>query len=375
MIEPHFRRHLAAILLCLVWPIQTLTHGQDASVLSPPSLDAKTADAWAGLVLKGIDSEFPNKPSVVYAHAEQVVTPREMFPAFYGCFDWHSSVHGHWLLTRLVRLFPEMESASRIRAALSEHLTKEHIQQETEFFRRDEQKAFERMYGWAWYLRLVMELEAWDDADAKIWRENCRPLEELLVARTKAYLPLLEFPIRTGEHPDTAFALGQILDYARMTKDTSLERLVIERAREFYGNDENYPVQYEPSGQDFFSSAWNEADLMRRVLSEAEFESWLTQFLPKLQTQLVDGTIKPVQVSDLTDGKLVHLAGLNLHRAWCMRWVVSSLAKSNPLRRAIHQSADAHLTAGLAYINSGHYEGDHWMATFGLYALTSPADR
>ncbi len=337
--------------------------------ISMNRLDASTAEQWGQLVLRGVDTEFPNKLALVYSNADQIKTPREHFPAFFGSFDWHSSVHGHWVLVRLLKQYPSIESAPRIRQVLVEHLTAENLQREADFFARDEQKTFERMYGWAWLLRLTLELNDWDDPDAVLWRKHLRPLEQVLVKRIEAYLPLLKFPIRTGEHPDTAFALGQIVDYARAMKLVQLEQLVVERARAYYRADVDYPVQYEPSGQDFFSSCWNEADLLRRVLPQAEFLEWLEAFLPRLATQLTDGTIAPVVVSDPSDGKLVHLAGLNLHRAWCMRSVAQALPAEHALRSPLLSSAEAHLVAGLQYINSGHYEGDHWLATFGLYAI------
>lgn len=345
---------------------------QDVADQSPVTLDAGVASAWAKLVLKGIDQEYPNKPSVVLSGPDSVVAPRAMFPAFYGCFDWHSSVHGHWVLVRLLRMHPDLPEAAEIRAGLNEHFSAVNLQGEADFFSRDEHKSFERMYGWAWFLRLVIELEQSDDPDFKKWRVNMRPLEDVLAGRIMAYLPLLEFPVRTGEHPDTGFALGQILDYARQRNLDELEKLAVERACRYYLADESYPVNYEPSGQDFFSSCWNEADLMRRVLGPEEYRQWFRKFLPHLDRQLVDGTIRPVPVSDVTDGKLVHLAGLNLHRAWCLRSVGLSLPEGDPLRQALLASAGEHLAAGLKYVNSGHYEGDHWLATFALYASTMP---
>lgn len=345
----------------------------ESTIEGSNTLTAATANSWANLVLKGVDTEFPNKMPVTYISKEQIRSPRENFPAFYGCYDWHSSVHGHWLLARLLKRFPEMESAPRIRRVLSRHLSEDKLRQEALFFSRDEQKTFERMYGWSWYLRLVMELDDWDDPDARNWRSNLRPLETVFVDRVLAYLPLLTFPIRTGQHTDTGFALGQVLDYARSMHHTELEKLVLRRAKEFYASDVRYPVQYEPSGHDFFSSCWNEADLMRRVLSPKEFERWLARFVPDLASQLDDGTISPVPVSDMTDPKLVHLAGLNLNRAWCLRSVANALTTTNPLHRPLTKSAERHLADGLAYINSGHYEGDHWLATFGLYAITNVA--
>ncbi|MCC9644238.1 DUF2891 domain-containing protein [Rhodopirellula sp. JC740] len=374
--DPFFRQLFSTLLLGSVMTVPAWTQSPDGnqSVEQDSNativLTSEMADQWAELVLHGVDTEFPNKLSLVYSNADQIGTPKEHFPAFYGCFDWHSSVHGHWVLVRLLKLHPEMESASRIRATLSRHLKKENLEQETEFFARDENKTFERMYGWAWFLRLAMELETFEDDDAKRWRASLAPLESLLVQRIQAYLPLLTFPIRTGQHPDTGFALGQVLDYAKLHGLTDLEALVVERATDFYSKDVAYPLAYEPSGHDFFSSGWNEADLMRRVLPAPEFANWLTKLMPDLVRQLGDGTVAPVGVSDLTDGKLVHLAGLNLNRAWCLQSVAEHLPDSDPRVPLLRRSAADHLTAGLSYINSGHYEGDHWLATFGLYTIS-----
>ncbi|WP_404308402.1 DUF2891 domain-containing protein [Neorhodopirellula lusitana] len=342
---------------------------EQSALLSHDFLDDLTANDWARLVLKGVGTEFPNKLSLVYSSENQIKTPREHFPAFFGSFDWHSSVHGHWVLVRLLKEYPSIESAQQIRDVLDRHLSAENLQREADFFSQDEQKSFERMYGWAWFLRLTMELDNWQDADATRWRENLRPLEDVLVSRTEAYLPLLTYPIRIGQHTDTSFALGQILDYARAKQQVKLERLVVERSRAFYGSDTDYPVHYEPSGHDFFSSCWNEADLMRRVLPADQFEAWLSSFVPHAASQLTDGTIAPVDVSDVSDPKIVHLAGLNLSRAWCLQSVASALREDHPLRQPLITAAKLHLNAGMKYINSGHYEGDHWLATFGLYAI------
>ncbi len=328
-----------------------------------------TAEEWGELVLKGVDTEFPTKLSLVYTNEKQISRPQSHFPAFFGCFDWHSSVHGHWVLVRLLKRYPQIHNADRLRTALANHFTADKLGKEAEFFARDEQKSFERMYGWAWLLRLVMELDSWEDTDAKVWRQNLIPLENVLVGRITDYLPRLNYPIRTGQHTDTAFALGQIFDYAVAMENNQLERLVKSRASDFYESDVAYPVHYEPSGHDFFSSCWNEADLMRRVLPQQQFGVWLSKFLPNLLKQLADGTITPVVVSDVTDPKIVHLAGLNLSRAWCLQSVAAALPKQNAIASALSTSAQQHLIAGLQYINSGHYEGDHWLATFGLYAV------
>lgn len=340
-------------------------------------LDVTTADQWAALVLKSADQEFPNKLSVVYSEATEIATPREMFPAFFGCFDWHSSVHGHWLLAKLVSEFPKMQSASKIESLLQSHLTEAAINKEAEFFAPEHRKSFERMYGWVWYLKLVSEIDALATASdaastvttidyAKI-RENLRPLETLLLKRIDDYLPKLTFPIRSGEHPDTAFALGQIFDYAVAQQNEGLAELVRSKAIQFYRDDVDYPIVYEPSGQDFFSPAWNEADLMRRVLGADEFQIWFRQFLPSLETQLRN-VVVPVEVSDQSDGKLVHLAGLNFNRSWCMVGVASALPPHASIRNQLLESADKHRIAGLKYVNSGDYAGDHWLATFALYA-------
>lgn len=337
------------------------------------SIDTDTASRWAQLVLKGIDTEFPTKMTLVYTDPEQIRRPRDAFPAFYGSFDWHSSVHGHWLLVRLMRTFPDLPESSRIRSVLDRHLSAENLKKEATFFGLDEQKTFERMYGWSWYLRFVMELDSFDTPHATRWRENAKPLEDVLVSRIIHYLPLLTYPIRTGQHTDTGFALGQIIDYARFFGNRELESLAVRRAKHFYEDDTHYPLQYEPSGHDFFSSGWNEADLMRRVLKQDQFVQWFGKFVPEIAKQLGDGTVQPVQVSDITDGKLVHLAGLNLNRAWCMRAIAESLPTRHELKAKLTDSANRHQSAGLGYINSGSYEGDHWLATFGLYAATQTA--
>ena len=230
-------------------------------------LSPEQASALAALALAGLDREYPNKPSNVLGSAASVVPPRDVFPAFFGCFDWHSSVHGHWLLVRILRDYPDLPEGAAIRRRLAEHFTADKLAKEAAFFADDLNKSYERMYGWAWLFRLVAELHTWDDPDARQWRAHLQPLEEVLVRRCQAYLPLLSFPIRTGEHPDTGFALAQTLDYARTVGNEELEKLLVDRARTYFLADRDYPVRYEPSGQDFFSSGWNEADLMRRILT------------------------------------------------------------------------------------------------------------
>ncbi len=330
-------------------------------------LTSQQVVAFANLALKGIHTEYPNKPSNVVVDDASVQTPKQLHPAFYGCFDWHSSVHGHWMLVRLLKDYPGNESEKEIRRKLAVSLTKENLEAEKKYFDQKHNKSFERMYGWAWYFRLVAELETWDDPQGKEWREHLRPLEELLVQRVKDYLPLLSYPIRTGVHPDVGFALGQTLDYANIVGNQNLVELIKKRAKDYYLADTNYPTKYEPSGQDFFSSCLNEADLMRRVLNAEEFSKWFDGFLPNLKNGEGGNLLIPVTVSDVTDGKIVHLAGLDLSRGWCMKGIASVLADNDPRKKLLLQSADEHAAMGFKYVFSGHYEGEHWLATFAIY--------
>jgi hypothetical protein len=325
---------------------------------------------FAQLALKGIASEYPNKPNDVLNDATEVMSPRELHPAFFGCFDWHSSVHMHWSLVRLLKQYPEHELANDIRTALATNLTKENLLQELAYFEKDHHKSFERTYGWAWYLRLVSELHTWDDSQGKQWREHLRPLEQLLVKRTIDYLPKLSYPVRTGIHPDSGFGLAFILDYARVVQNEKLDSMIVKRARDFYLNDQDYPTRYEPSGQDFFSSCLNEADLMRRVLDKDQFSKWLDKFLPGLKNGDGGNLLTPVEVSDVTDGYIVHLAGLDLSRAWCMRGIASALPDDDPRAVLLQQSAKEHAKTGFGYVFTGHYEGEHWLATFAIYLLS-----
>ncbi len=339
-----------------------------------PAVGAPMADeqvtAFARLALDGIVREYPNKPSNVMATAEDVRSPRDMHPAFYGSFDWHSSVHGHWMLVRLLKLYPGSSIEAEARAKLAAHLTADKMAAETAYFEPKHNRSFERTYGWAWLLRLALELREWDDPQGREWAANLAPLEQRIVELSKEYLPKLSWPIRVGEHPNTAWALSEFLDYARATGDRELMRVAASRARDYYLEDRDYPVMYEPSGHDFFSPGLLEADLMRRVLPPDDYSIWLDGFLPGLTEGGLGNLGAPVAVSDPTDGKLVHLAGLNLVRAWTLRGVASALAEADPRRATLLAAAEAHASAGLDYVFSGHYEGEHWLASFAIYLLT-----
>jgi len=333
------------------------------------SLQQRAAE-FARLALQGIDREYPNQPGAVLRGARDLQSPAVMHPAFYGCYDWHSAVHGHWLLVRLLRICPDLPDAAGVRARLSAHLTAASLATEAAYFEPEEHRGFERMYGWAWVLRLAAELKAWDDPDARPWAQNLRPLERRLVALTRAYLPRLTHPVRTGVHGNTAFALAQMLDYARVAGDAGFEQVLAARARHYFLADRDYPAAYEPSGEDFLSPGLCEADLMRRVLPPAEFSAWLDDFIPGLRAGNLGGWAQPVAVSDFTDGRLTHLAGLNLSRAWALRGVRSALVPADDRRAALEAAARTHESEGLKQVFSGHYAGEHWLATFAVYHLT-----
>ena len=334
-----------------------------------PLSDAQAA-AFSKLALDCIVTQYPNKPMQVMVGDESALTPRQLHPVFYGCFDWHSAVHGHWLLVRLLKLHPGHPEAQRTRAALAAQFSAEALLAEAEYFDAKHNRSFERMYGWAWLLRLAVELRTFDDPDAQAWAERLAPLEQRVVALTLDYLPRLDWPVRTGVHPNTAFALGQALDYARAAGHAQLEELLVDRSLAYFAADRQYPVNYEPSGEDFFSAALAEADLMRRVLPPPAYSDWLDGLFPGLRQGDLGRLLEPATVSDVTDGKIVHLAGLNLHRAWTMRSVAWALPADDLRAQVLLESASDHLAAGLDYVFSGHYEGEHWLATFAVYGLT-----
>jgi hypothetical protein len=338
-------------------------------------LTREQASAFARLALKGLTREYPNKPEHVMAGPDDVKGPRALHPAFYGSYDWHSSVHGHWMLARLLRLFPDLPEAKKIRAVLGANLTAENLKAEADYFARKESRPFERPYGWAWLLKLADELKGWDDPDAQAWSRNLRPLADAVVTRYLEFFPKQTYPIRTGVHPNTAFGFAFAHDYARAAGDPRLKELVEERARAYFAADEGAPVVWEPSGADFLSPSLVEADLMRRVLPPAEFRIWFGRFLPGAAGGEPKALFTPATVSDRTDPQLVHLDGLNLSRAWCMRRVAGALPAGDPAREALEKSAARHAEAGLGHVASGDYAGEHWLASFAVYLLTErPAD-
>ncbi|MFL6514358.1 MAG: DUF2891 domain-containing protein [Chthoniobacterales bacterium] len=336
-----------------------------------PEFDAKAAERFAKLALACVEKEFPNKISHVLQGDADVAPPRVLTPAFCGCYDWHSSVHGHWLLVRLVRTFPNASFAAQARETLKRSLTAEHLNKEAEYVRGQGRDTFERPYGLSWLLQLCAELREWDDPDAKILSANLRPLEETAVQRLSVWLPKLSHPVRIGEHDQTAFGLGLMLDYARSTHNQGFEKLATDAAKKYFMADTNCPLNYEPSGEDFLSPCLAEADVMRRVLPPLDFSEWLGKFMPQIPTEAANGSWLPVVVSpDPSDAKLAHLDGLNLSRAWMLEGIISGLPKDDRRRPALLAAAEAHRRAGLAAVTGEHYEGGHWLGSFAVYLTT-----
>src|SRR5216117_3085442 len=337
-----------------------------ATSLHAADFDAKSAERFAKLALACVHKEYPNKISHSMTSDKDVAPPRQLTPAFYGCYDWHSSVHGHWLLARLARTFPDAPFAADARAALKESLTREHIAQEAAYLRAEGRASFERPYGLAWLLQLGAELR---ESDPEL-SANLRPLEEAAVERLKAWLPKLSHPIRIGEHDQTAFGLGLMLDYARTAGNEEFAKLITDSAKKFFLGDKNCPLAYEPSGEDFLSPSLGEADVMRRVLPQNEFAKWLKEFMPQIPTT-ANADWLPVAISpDPSDPKLAHLDGLNLSRAWMLEGIRSALPSDDPRRPALQATADAHRRAGLAAVTGEHYEGGHWLGSFAVYLTT-----
>jgi hypothetical protein len=326
------------------------------------ALTLEDADRLARLPLRCLQREFPNKPGETLALPADIGSPRTLHPAFYGCFDWHSSVHGHWMLVKLLKTFPGLKDRDLIRAKLAENLSAGNIRGELNYFQRTEEKSFERTYGWAWLLKLAEELHTFDDPLARELENNLQPLTDLIVQRYLEFLPKLLYPIRVGEHSNTAFGLCFAWDYAQATGNRELEDLVEKRARDYFLADKGCPMAWEPSGFDFLSPCLEEADIMRRVLPRNEFADWLKSFLPQLADS--EFSLAPGEVSDRTDGKLVHLDGLNFSRAWCLYGIARQLEGYRHLRTI----ADRHMRQSLAAIAAGSYEGEHWLASFAIYA-------
>ena len=361
----------AALLVLLV--LLAAAPATAGSPSPPAAFDAASAERFAELALSCVHQEYPNKVSHTLASDADVAPPRVLYPAFYGCYDWHSSVHGHWLLARLARTYPGAPFAARARAALGESLTAEKIAGEVAYLEADGRVSFERPYGLAWLLQLAAELRGWDDPAARRWAAALAPLEAAAAGRLADWLPKLDYPIRIGEHAQTAFAFGLAADWAASAGDERLAALLAERSRHYYLGDRDCPLAYEPGGQDFLSPCLAEADLMRRLLDPPRFAAWLGAFLPGVPFDGAAGGAHwlPVAVvSDPSDPKLAHLDGLNLSRAWMLEGIAAGLPAEDPRRAALAAAAAAHREAGLAAVTGEHYEGGHWLGSFAVYLVT-----
>jgi hypothetical protein len=329
-------------------------------------LDSGTAERFAKLALACVHREYPTKIAHTLNSAKDVQSPRELTPVFYGCYDWHSSVHGHWMLVRLARTFPDAPFAVQARQTLAVSLTPDNLRHEAEYVLGEGRDSFERPYGLAWLLQLAAELHEWNDPQAKQWAAALAPLEKACRQRIVTWLPKLTRPVRTGEHNNTAFGMGLMLDYARIAGDHEFEALLRKRALEFYHGDVGCPISYEPSGEDFLSPCLAEADTMRRILPKAEFVAWFNTFLPAG----VLTTLKPGVVTDPTDGKLAHLDGLNLSRAWMLKAIAADLPAGEKMATSLRALAHEHEEDGLRSVTGVHYEGGHWLGSFAVYLLT-----
>jgi hypothetical protein len=359
----------ACLALCL-----SATSGAGLAAAIEPSVDGSQVARFARLALDCVHREYPSKVTHVLNGANDALPPARLYPVFYGCFDWHSSVHGHWLLVRLLRTAPgehlPADLRNEITVTLNRSFTAEGVAIEVAYLQAENRESFERPYGMAWFLQLTAELREWDDPRARAWLETLRPLEAAIVGMVKAWLPKLAYPIRLGTHNQSMFAFGLMLDWARVAGDAEMTTLLAERSLAFHHDDRDCPLAYEPSGEDFLSPCLMEADLMRRLLPQEEFAVWLGAFLPGIPRDGRGDWLAPGIVLDPSDGKLVHLDGVNLSRAWNLRNIADALPADDPRIAALRAAADRHAEAGIASVSAEHYAGGHWLASFATYLVT-----
>jgi hypothetical protein len=330
-------------------------------------LDASLASRFARIALGHVTREYPNKLDHVLYGEEDALGPRALHPVFYGSFDWHSCVHGYWLLASIHRLFPTIEEAPRIASTIDAHFTTEKIGGELAYLERPGARGFERPYGWAWLLALAAELTRHTSAEGERWSLTIDPLARAFAERFEGYLPRATYPIRAGTHANGAFALALASEWTSATNSKALDALIRETATRWYGGDRDCQG-WEPGGDDFLSPALVEAECMRRVLPCSDFVTWLDGFLPRLAKKDPPALFVPATVSDRSDGKIAHLDGVNLSRAWCFARIASALPADDPRSSPLRRAADDHLAASLAYV-AGDYMGEHWLATYALLAL------
>ena len=310
-----------------------------------------------------IKVEYPNKLQQALGSDSDLKPPRELRPIFYGCYDWHSSVHGFWSIVKLMKDFPELDRDQKVRSDLNQLITAENVAVEMAFFNDKNNKNFERTYCWAWLLQLQMELNNWQDKDVQVWAKNLKPLSDLIITKYKDYLPKLVYPIRTGTHDNTAFGLSLTIDYARSVNDKAFEKVIVDNANRLYQKDKGCNIGFEPSGSDFLSACLEEALLMSKIHPHDDYKKWLKSFLPQLFDKKHE--LKPGIVSDRTDGQLVHLDGLNFSRATALYQIAAKLPELNYL----NDWANHHFNYSFNNISNDDYMGSHWLGTFALYAL------
>jgi hypothetical protein len=329
------------------------------------TLNEDTAARFAAIALGHVEREWPNRPDQTMAGPQHVRTPSELHPVFYGSYDWHSCVHGYWMLARLLRRFPAMAPANDIHALFSRKLTPEKIAVECAYLADPGERGFKRPYGWAWLLKLAAELRGLPEPH---WAEAMAPLAEIFAQRFRDFLPVSTYPVRVGTHFNTAFGLRMAADFAESTNDDVLLALLRETALRWYGEDTDCPAWGEPSGDDFQSSALIEAECMRRLLPPEQFQPWFDRFLPRIAQAQPSTLFYPATVTDRSDGKIAHLDGLNLSRSWCWHALAGALPAGDARRPVMEEAAARHLEAGLPHI-AGDYMGEHWLASFAVLAL------
>ncbi len=344
-------------------------YSQKSEEFKTPKLTLEEANRLSKLPLSCMNTEYPNRLGQTLGDEEDLKAPKILHPAFYGCFDWHSSVHGHWSLVSLLKQYPNIENGVQVREKLSNNISRENIADEVIYFKGKHNKIYERTYGWAWLLKLAEELHTWNDPLGRELENNLQPLTDLIVDRFIEFLPKLNYPIRVGEHPNTAFGLAFAWDYANTVGNDKLKIAIEQRAKDFYLNDISCPISWEPGGYDFLSPCLEEAAMMLRVLSENEYKKWIKKFLPQLTKS--DFDLVPGIVSDRTDGKLVHLDGVNFSRAWCLNEIANEYIEYSHLK----QIANKHINYSLPSIVDDNYEGGHWLGSFAIYALNSVKNR
>ena len=330
-------------------------------------LTPDTAALYARTALGHVTREYPNKMDHVLSGPEDVQGPRALHPIFFGSFDWHSCVHGWWTLFTLYRLHPDMDEAPRIQALADELFTHASVAVEVAYLARPDSRGFERPYGWAWLLMLQAELDRHPSDEGRRWAETLRPLADAFARRLKAYLLVADYPVRVGTHFNSAFALRLAIEYADAVGDRPLASQCRRKAIEWHSGDGDCQA-WEPSQDEFLSPALTEAELMRVALPPEAFPGWFNAFLPRISGREPATLFQPARVSDRSDGKIAHLDGLNLSRAWCWRGVASALPPTHPAHPVARQAADTHLDAALPQV-TGDYMGEHWLASFALLAL------